>query len=171
MNLSGHNEQDRNASVNDAERLLRLIASLPAPVGIEDRVKGGLRGAGSKTGVIGWPAANRTPWTQSWYMRAAAAAAIVFVVAGGGWGVHARFHPAPEPAARAVPQQLDRSGGLSPAAAMRTPKTLQGPRVAVPGKAGQQTERDSGLMKKSSPRARRREIKNQANPAATLPLR
>jgi hypothetical protein len=143
MNLPTHNDNDfdRNAVVIDAERSLRLIASLPAPVGIEDRVKSGLRGSPNQTGVIAWPLSspNRAGWAQVSYFRAAAAAAIVLVVAGGGWGVYARFGPAPAPAAEAVPQRVDGGSGLSPAGAKRTPKTVEGPRIAVPGNVVQQT--------------------------------
>jgi hypothetical protein len=134
MNLSIHNEQDRNAATIDAELSLRMVASLPAPVGIEDRLKAGLRVAPVQTGVIGWPLSspNRAGWAQVSYMRAAAAAAIVFVVAGGSWGVYARFRPAPAPAAVVVPQRIDGGGGLSAAAARRTPKTVEGPTIAIP---------------------------------------
>jgi hypothetical protein len=145
MNISTHNDIDlgRNAVVIDAEQSLRLIASLPAPVGIEDRVKSGLHSHSSQTGVIAWPlsSSNRSRWAQASYLRAVAAAAIVFVVAGGGWGVYARFGPAPAPAAEAVPQRIDGGGGgLSPAGARRTPTTVEGPVIAVPKNARQQTD-------------------------------
>ena len=147
MNSPLHNEQDRNAEVMEAEKSLRMIASLPSPIGIEDRVKARLRTAPAKAGMIGWPAANRANWTQAWYMRAAAAAAIVFVVAGGGWGVHARFRSAPEPAAEAVPQRIGGSGGFSSSGAMRTLKTVDAPKVVVPLKQ-QTTGAENGAMKK-----------------------
>ena len=41
MSFSTQNEFDRSAGAIDAEKTLRLIASLPAPEGIEDRVKTG----------------------------------------------------------------------------------------------------------------------------------
>ncbi|MGA8088329.1 MAG: hypothetical protein WCA10_13550 [Terracidiphilus sp.] len=134
MNPSTQNDLDRNAETIEAERSLRLIATLPAPVGIEDRVKSGLRNASFQTGVIAWPlsSSSRASWAQVSYMRAAAAAAIVFVVAGGGWGVYTHFRPAATPTAEAVPQRIDGSGGLSPAGAVRTPKTVEGPRIATP---------------------------------------
>jgi hypothetical protein len=142
MNISTHKNLDRNAATNDAEQSLRLIASLPAPVGLEDRVKSGLRSSSSQTSVITWPlsSSNRSRWAQASYLRAAAAAAIVFVVAGGGWGVYARFGPAPVPAADAVPQRFDGGGGLSPAGARRTPTTVEGPVIALPKNARQQTD-------------------------------
>ena len=39
MSLSTHNDLDRSAGAIQAEETLRLIASLPAPEGIEERVK------------------------------------------------------------------------------------------------------------------------------------
>ncbi|HEV2215413.1 MAG TPA: hypothetical protein VGR64_09000, partial [Terracidiphilus sp.] len=133
MNLSTQND-DRNAATIDAERSLRLIASLPAPAGIEERVKAGLRDGRSQSGVIGWPVSSptRLGWAQVSYMRAAAAAAIVFVVAGGGWGVYRHFGPAPAPTAAGVQQRIEGGSGLSAAGAMRTPKTVEGPKVAGP---------------------------------------
>lgn len=176
MNFSTHNENDleRNAGVIDAERSLRLIASLPAPVGIEDRLKSGLRGTPNQTGVIAWPLSspNRVGWAQVSYLRAAAAAAIVFVVAGVGWEVHARFGPAPAPAAEAVPQRIDGGSGLSPAGAKRTPKTVEGPRIAVPGNAVQQTPADNVSTRQPVHGDRRQEKKNRPSiPVATPVVR
>ncbi len=141
MSLSKQNDQD--AGLVDVDRSLRLVASLPAPAGIEERVKAGLRVAPIATGVIGWPLTPlRASWAEASYMRAAAAAAIVMVVAGGGWGVFARFGPAPIPAAEAVQQRIHEGGGLSPAGAMRTPKTVEGPAIAIPKTVRQETEAD-----------------------------
>jgi hypothetical protein len=173
MNSSTHNDNDlgRNAVVIDAEQSLRLIASLPAPVGIEDRVKSGLRGSPLQTGVIAWPLSspNRAGWAQVSYLRAAAAAAIVFVVAGVSWGVHARFGPAPAPAAEAVPQRIDGSGGLSPAGAKRTPKTVEGPRIAVPEDRKQQTGADSASTQQRVRGDRRQEKKNRPSIPVAAP--
>ena len=147
---SRHNELEGNTEVTApelmaAERSLRLIASLPAPAGLEDRVKAGLRGAPAKAGVIAWPGTHQVRWTQAWYMRAAAAAAIVFVVVGGGWGVHARFKPAPEPAAEAAPQRIGGGGGFSSAGAMRKPTTVEGPKVVAPEK-----QKPTGVQNRST---------------------
>jgi len=71
----------------EAEATLRLIARLPAPEGLEERVRASLRAAPRRGRILAWPAAFRP---ESGWMRAAAAAAIVFVVAGGGWGVYSR---------------------------------------------------------------------------------
>jgi hypothetical protein len=64
------------------EEILRLIASLPAPEGLEERVHATLRAAPRRGRVLAWPMALRP---ESSWMRTAAAAAIVFLVAGGGW--------------------------------------------------------------------------------------
>jgi hypothetical protein len=150
MNLSTQNDSDRSASVMDAEKTLRLLAMLPAPEGIADRVKSRLHAAPRKTGVISWPmTASGTRWTQLAALRAAAAAAIVLAVAGGAWEVYAHIRIAPEPAAVATPQRVDAGrGGLSAAGAVRKPKTLDGPVVAVP--ATSDADKRDGLLPKSN---------------------
>ena len=55
MNPSTEDRFDRNAGVLAAEETLRLIATLPAPAGLEDRVKAGLRSAPRRGTVISWP--------------------------------------------------------------------------------------------------------------------
>lgn len=169
MNISTHQNLDRNAATIDAEQSLRLIASLPAPVGLEDRVKSGLRSSSSQTSVIAWPlsSSNRSRWAQASYLRAAAAAAIVLVVAGGGWGVYARFGQAPAPAADAVQQRIDLGGGLSPAGARRTPTTVEGPVIAVPSNASQQT--DAGGVSAQKPSHGRHEKKSTSSIPVTAP--
>jgi hypothetical protein len=135
MTSSTQNDFDRTAEATDAERSLRLLASLPAPTGLEDRLKSGLRSASLHTSAIPWPlsSSGAARWAQSAYIRGAAAAAIVLVVVGGGWGVHSRFQPAPVPSAQVVPQPLSGgSGGLSTAGARRTPTTLEVPVIAAP---------------------------------------
>lgn len=149
MNSSTENGFDRGSAM-DAEATLRLIAALPAPDGIEDRVKIGLK-TGLKTGlraaphqasVIRWPqrSTDGARWTHlSWThlagMRAAAAAAIVMVVAGGGWEVYSHIRVAAQPAALVAPERMGGSSGLSAAGAKRKPHTVDGPVVAVPAQA------------------------------------
>ncbi|WP_348264410.1 hypothetical protein P8935_07730 [Telmatobacter sp. DSM 110680] len=134
MSFSTQNDGDRSARVVDAEQTLRLIAMLPAPEGVGDRVKDRLRVAPRKSGVISWPISTTgARWTQFAPMRAAAAAAIVLVVAGGAWEVYAHIRIAPEPSAEATPQLVNGSrGGLSTAGAVRKPQTMDGLVVAVP---------------------------------------
>ena len=171
MNSSTQIDFDRDAAVANAERSLRLIASLPAPLGIEDRVKAGLRETPIHTGVIAWPLSsqNGSGWSQISYLRAAAAAAIVFVVAGGGWGVHARFRPAPAPTADAVPQRIEGGGGLSAAGAKRTPNTVEGPKIAVPEKARQEAGAGSASAQLRSHGDRRHVKKNRTSVPSTPP--
>jgi hypothetical protein len=127
--------------VTAAEKTLRLIAALPAPEGIADRVKYRLHAAPHKAGVISWPSsATGARWTQLSAMRGAAAAAIVFAVAGGVWEVYAHIRIAPEPAAVATPQRIGGSGGLTAAGAVRKPQTLKGPVVVVPANVKQRSD-------------------------------
>lgn len=116
------------ASSSTAEETLRLIATLSAPAGLEERVRTRLRGAPQKARLLHWPApAAAAVGTAGGWMRGAAAAAIVFVVAGGGWSVysHVQGHPA---AGALAAQPHVGAGGFSSAGAMRTP---QGPSTPV----------------------------------------
>ncbi len=120
------NENVGNKSVpcshpQDFDTTLRLIANLPAPEGIQDRVHARLRSAPRTARILEWPAALRS---DSAWMRSAAAAAIAFVVVGGGWGVYSRVQPNK---VIAMPPHVAAPGGFSNAGAMRTPKTLNGP--------------------------------------------
>lgn len=120
--------QNSDQSTSAAERTLRLIAKLPAPEGLEDRVKASLRVAPRSAHVLRWPVANEySGWMHGKAVRAAAAAAIVFVVAGGGWGVYSRVKPMDQPKVIAMPQRVVGAGGFSSANAIRTPQTLSGP--------------------------------------------
>lgn len=110
-----------------AEETLRLIATMPAPEGLEDRVKAKLQSAPSRATVIAWP-----PSVGGGWMRAAAAAAIVMVVAGGGWGVYSHIQVAPVPSAVIDSQPLTGTGRFSTAGAIHIPQTVQGPVVASP---------------------------------------
>lgn len=120
-----------------AETTLRLIARLPVPDGLADRVQARVREEQEKashaTKVLPWPAddgsaQHRMPGNL---VRRAAVAAIVFVVVGGGWGVYSRVQP---PATRVIvmPPRVAAPGGFSSAGAMRTPRTLNGPVVLHP---------------------------------------
>lgn len=128
MNTPNKSASIHNAApVTDAEETLRLISSLPAPEGLEERMKMALRAAPRAGRVLHWPAnsgAGRR-WTHNTMARCAAAAAIVFVVAGGGWGVYSRVQPIQNPKVIAMPRVVA-PGGFSNAGAMRTPQTLNG---------------------------------------------
>jgi len=132
MTFSSHNEIDRSAGAIEAEKTLRLIATLPAPEGIEERVKAGLHSAPRQAAVIRWPlaAGERTDWKQTSVLRAAAAAAIVMAVAGGGWEVYSHIRVAAAPAAVTSPPVISGQSGLSAAGTKRVPQTLEGPVIA-----------------------------------------
>jgi hypothetical protein len=108
-------------ALSPAEVTLRMIARLPAPQGLEDRVQAGLLTAPRQGRLLAWPRA--LPMAGGW-MRGAAAAAIVCVVAGGGWGIYSRVQPRPAGLTTG-------SGGFSTSEAVRRPKTLEGPAVVT----------------------------------------
>lgn len=118
------------AGASEAEKTLRLIARLPVPEGLEDRVQAGVRSRRNRAGrVLEWPAVLRP---AGGWMRTAAAAAIVFVVAGGGWGVYSRVQPAQSAKVIVMPPRVVSPGGFSNASAMHVPNTLNGPIIANP---------------------------------------
>ena len=126
---------ERDSAVMHAEGTLRLIASLPAPAGIEDRVHATLalariRKAGR---VLAWPAAGKGS-ANAW-LRSVAAAMIAVVVMGGGYGVFLRVQP--WQTQRAIPMPVPRgpAGGFGSAGAVRTPQTVNGPVLTHPVKA------------------------------------
>jgi hypothetical protein len=125
------NDSGAGEGLSPAEATLRLVAQLPAPEGLEDRVHAGLRSAPRSSRVLAWPVSLRAEW-----MRAAAAAAIVFVVAGGGWGIYSRVQPGQlgqgQPGQGIVVPRGAGPGQFSTGDAMRRPQTLQGPVVAHP---------------------------------------
>lgn len=126
---------DRSTGALAAEQTLRMIATLPAPAGLEDRVKAGLRSAPKTATVIAWPfasagGASAGRWMRSAAARGSAAAAIVLAIAGGGWGVYSHIQVAPVPSAFADPQMPGTAGRFSTAGAMHVPQTVQGPVIA-----------------------------------------
>lgn len=135
MSSNPHNPITSVPRSDSAEETLRLVASLPAPAGLEERVHEALHSHPRSGRVLTWPARFRAriALDNDW-VRATAAAAIVFVVVGGGWGVYSRVelnHPAK---VFVLPSQMPASGGFSGAGAIRTPQTLPGPTVKPPAK-------------------------------------
>lgn len=120
----------RQAANSEAEQTLRLIANLPSPKGIEERVHTVLRNGTQTASVLPFqsPIRQRQSWMQSAWARGAAAAAIVCVVAGGGWGIYSRVQP-PQTQKAVVMPRIARPGDFSNAGAMRTPHTLVGPTI------------------------------------------
>jgi hypothetical protein len=161
MNSNPHNlttsESASESAFSPAEETLRLIASLPAPDGLEDRVNAALSAAPRRSRVLAWPRAIRP---ESGWMRTAAAAAIVFVVAGGGWGVYTRVEHNQPAKVIVMPARMPAPGGFSGAGAMRTPLTLPGPAAPQPAKASEPAKADE------SPRASLAQTKTAKKPAA-----
>jgi hypothetical protein len=121
-----------SSAPSPAEETLRLIARLPAPQGLAERVKAGLCGGQSAPPVSGrarilpWPTALRM---ENTWVRGAAAAAIALVVVGGGWGIYARVAPVQPQKAMVLPHNAAQ-GGFSSAGAVRKPQTLNRPVMA-----------------------------------------
>lgn len=155
---------DRNAGAIEAEKTLHLIATLPAPEGIEERVKAGLHSAPRQAMVVGWPmaAGSRHRWMHTSAMRAAAAAAIVFVVAGGGWEIYSHIRVASVPTAVVGSPRISGQSGLSTAGTRRVPQTLEGPLNAAPVMVRQKAKSDSETV-------RQRKTRSAKKPSASLP--
>lgn len=122
------------AGLDTGEATLRLLAQLPAPEGLEERVLAGVHTGGPSGSVLSWPRALQP---SAGWVRAAAAAAIVFVVVGGGWGIYSHVEPLRPDRMGVMPARTGTGGGFSNAGAMRTPQTLNGPVVAHPAEAQQ----------------------------------
>jgi hypothetical protein len=116
-----------------ADITLRLIASLPAPEGLAERVQAGLQAqphsGPRRARIVPWPTAVGMRSTMA---RGAAAAAIVMVVVGGGWRIYSRIQPAPAARVIVMPPRMGPSGGFATGGAMRTPQTLNGPKLKHP---------------------------------------
>jgi hypothetical protein len=157
-----------SSELSSAESTLRLIASLPAPEGLEDRVRIRLAAAPLGGRILAWPAALRL---NSGWMRSAAAAAIAFVVAGGGWGVYSRVHR-PQPARVIVlTPRAPAQGGFASSGAMRTPQTLNGPVVAHPAAQPAQGKVPAKIAQKPVHRARPAGADKVSGQAAAAPAK
>jgi hypothetical protein len=126
MSDSTQNGFSNDARLRDAEQTLRLVANLPAPKGLEDRIHAGLRVAPRQARLLAWPTAMSP---AGGWLRSAAAAALVCVVAGGGWGIYSRVQPSQ------VPAGVTLGGGFGSAGTVRKPVTLVGPAVTHPATA------------------------------------
>jgi len=123
----------RRDSYGPGEDTLRLIASLPAPRGLADRVHAGLQAAPQAGRIFMVRGPLRPPggWLYSGFVRGFAAAAIVCVVAGGGWGIYSHVQPALKVVVIPAPVSPAASG-FSNAGARRVPETIDGPVLAHP---------------------------------------
>jgi hypothetical protein len=132
--MNFNSQHSNHTARGDAGETLRLIATLPAPQGLEERVHRALRAAhAARPGrLLAWTA---PPGAGREWMRAAAAAAIAFVIAGGGWGVYREVQPRPVVNGIPLVSHGAGSGAFAGASAIRTPQTLNGPVVSGPVEA------------------------------------
>lgn len=143
----------KNEALSDAEATLRLIATLPAPEGLAERIQAGLQKAPAPGRLLLWP--RSTSW------RALAAAALLLAVAGGGWGAYLWTRPSPAAAPVQAPAAMRPAlpGGFSAAGAIRTPQTLDGPLApeakasAAPAKNASHALRHAKTPKSAKPKA------------------
>ncbi|HEX3892507.1 MAG TPA: hypothetical protein VHW46_08040 [Terracidiphilus sp.] len=148
MNTQGENGVGA-ASLGEADATLRLIAEVPAPVGLEDRVKGSLHRmpAGRGGRLLDWPGGSRRSWwLESAWARGAAAAAIVAVVAGGSWQVYSRVQPKQ---AHVLIPHVGTASGFASANAVRTPKTLDAPTVTTVATASSGSKKREDTKKRT----------------------
>jgi hypothetical protein len=132
MKTSNQNARTNSTSVEQAEETLRLLARLPSPQGLEERLQARLQATAgaAQPRVLRWPVALRL---ESAWLRMAVAAVIVAVVVGGAWVVSSRLQPAQPAQAISIPPHEGAQSGFSSAGAMRTPQTLDRPIVKEPG--------------------------------------
>ena len=118
----------RDAALTSVEETLRMVARLPAPAGLEDRIHAGLQAymhaAPREARVLAWPVGLRANQDR---LRAVAAATLVGVVLGGGWGIYSRVQPTQTAKGIVLPHHAAAPGGFSNAGAML--QTLNGPVV------------------------------------------
>src|SRR4051794_24201288 len=139
MNTLPNNGPASNSDGRDTdgpgEATLRLIAALPAPEGLTERVKAGLHAAPANSRILMWPSPLRPAagWMYGSVARGAAAAAIVFLVAGGGWRIYSHVQPAPAAGIVAMPSAAAPTGTpFSNANATHRPDTVVGPVLTHP---------------------------------------
>jgi hypothetical protein len=126
MNTS-QNEISRKGNAHSAEETLRVIASLPAPDGLVDRVQTRLRAAPRSGKVLTWPMVlGPGGWMYNSAFRGAAAAAIVCVVVGGGWRIYSRVQPAASARVLVMPA-AGPTRGFSIGGSVHTPDPRTGP--------------------------------------------
>lgn len=118
-------------SVRNAEETLRLLARVPAPEGLVERVQASLQRAPRGSFLTRWSGGfGLNGWMYSPALRGMAAAAIVVLVVGGGWRIYSHVQPAPTAKVIVMPARVGNGGALSTAGAMRRPDTLNGPVLA-----------------------------------------
>ena len=138
----------RDAALKELEATLHLLAKLPAPAGLEDRLFTGVMAAPRKERLFEWP----RPLSARDWVRGIAAAALVLAVGGGGWGIYAHVQPNEPAQGILATHPMFHPGGFSSADMIRRPQTLKGPVVkkAEPTKSA----RTAGVATTKKPTAR-----------------
>ena len=141
MSFSTQNDADRNCRSNRSrERRYALIASLPAPEGIADRVKTAFAPRPSSRVSFRGQSSGKARAGRSYQLCEPPPPLQLFCGRWGGVGsVFAHPDLAPEPAAVATPQRID-GAAVWPPGSRRTPKTLEGPVVVAPPNAKQRSD-------------------------------
>lgn len=128
---NGSVADDSAQALQQLDATLHMLANLPAPAGLEDRVFAGVLAAPRGARVLHWP---RPLYTRDW-MRGIAAAAIVLAVGGGGWGIYAHVEQNAPAQVEVTPRRIQQPGAFSSAGVMRRPQTITGPEVNKPAAA------------------------------------
>ncbi len=119
---SSQSHDERTGKAGPAEETLRVIAGLPAPDGLVDRVQTRLRTAPRSARLLSWPMVfGPGGWVYGPAVRGAAAAAIVCVVAGGGWRIYSHVQPAASARVITMPAPASPARGFSTAGSVHTP--------------------------------------------------
>jgi hypothetical protein len=159
-------KQNGNMGPGDTvDETLRVIANLPAPEGLADRVQVRLRKAPRSTRILFWPPAF-APGIMGYghALRGAAAAAIVCVVVGGGWRIYSHVQPGPSARVILMPAPASPPRGFSTAGSMHTPDprpvilhqiapqpSQPGPKQANPEEKSRSTKPTTGRRKLAAP--------------------
>ncbi|MDR3792941.1 MAG: hypothetical protein P4L03_06135 [Terracidiphilus sp.] len=155
----------KTEGVSEAEATLRLIAGLPAPVGLAERVKAGLaaaEAAPARARVLKWPA--KPSRGKGGWVQGAAAAALLLAIAGGGRSAYKWVAPVPAVQTLPAAARPAMQGGFSAAGAMRRPETLAGPIVPVVAAANSAKKDTKAAQTKHGKKAAK------AGPKAKYPL-
>lgn len=125
---NGSVADDSAQALQQLDATLHLLANLPVPAGLEDRVFAGVLASPRGARVLHWP---RPFYTQDW-MRGIAAAVIVLAVGGGGWGIYSHVERNAPAQVEVTPRRIQQPGAFSSAGVMRRPQTITGPEVNKP---------------------------------------
>jgi hypothetical protein len=118
------------------EDTLRILAALPPPEGMVDRVQARLQTAPRFStrfgGILPWPVSFAPAWGYGGMARSAAAAAIVCLVAGGGWQIYSHVQTGPSAQILVMPAPSGPARGFSIGGSVHTPDPVRTPAPARP---------------------------------------